>query len=123
MRGHVGGSVRGHVGGSGPFRSSCAALPVVLTNVALLNSIMGIISPILWSQLFAFFTSRPKASLIYLIFGPGGHLVVAGLSRFIACYTCSRIKDEHLFIRDTDVPDDIRPRLTPGKVLPAGETK
>lgn len=46
-----------------------------------LNSLMGIISPIIWSSLFALFNNRPKGSLLFLLFGPGGHCVVAGLSR------------------------------------------
>jgi MFS family permease len=67
-----------------------------------IGSIVGIVSPIFWSWLFEFFASRPHASTIYLLIGPGGHFVVAGICRLLAAHSCWRIKDEDLFIADSD---------------------
>jgi len=65
-----------------------------------IGSIIGIVTPVLWSRLFEFFANQPQAGIIYLIMGPGGHVVVAGLSRLLAAYSCWRIEDKDLFIAD-----------------------
>ena len=65
-----------------------------------IGSIIGIVTPVVWSRLFEFFANQPQAGIIYLIMGPGGHVVVAGLSRLLAAYSCWRIEDKDLFIAD-----------------------
>ena len=65
-----------------------------------IGSIIGIVTPVVWSRLFEFFANQPQAGIIYPIMGPGGHVVVAGLSRLLAAYSCWRIEDKDLFIAD-----------------------
>lgn len=38
-----------------------------------IGSIIGIVTPVVWSRLFEFFANQPQAGIIYLIMGPGGH--------------------------------------------------
>ena len=96
------------------------------------SSIIGIFTPVLWSRLFEFFAGRPEASPVFFIFGPvsprslrpqslpmflrrrraqGGHCVVAGLCRFAAAAACWSIKDEDLYIADSDDPAAVKARL------------
>ena len=76
-----------------------------------IGSIIGIVTPIIWSRLFEFFANQPKASIIYLLVGPGGHCVVAGVSHLLAGYSCWRIADRDLYIADADDVAQIKQQL------------
>ena len=92
-----------------------------------ISSVIGIASPILWSWMFEWFAKQPHASTMYLIMGPGGHFVVAGVCRLLAAYSCWRIRDQDLFIADSDDVVAIKQRMgLPGadyrrNVMPARE--
>ena len=66
-----------------------------------LASALGVFTPFLWANLYAFFQRLPKDSTMFRIFGPGGHFVVAAIFRLCGYIALRMCPAEYLFIEDT----------------------
>lgn len=65
-----------------------------------LASALGIFTPFLWANLYAFFQRLPEDAFLKQIFGPGGHFIIAALFRLCSCLVLRATPSEHLFIED-----------------------
>lgn len=65
-----------------------------------LASALGIFTPFLWANLYAYFQRLPKDSTMFRVFGPGGHFIVAALFRLCSFAALRMCPAEHLFIED-----------------------
>ena len=66
-----------------------------------LASALGIFTPFLWANLYAFFQRLPEDAFLKQTFGPGGHFIIAALFRLCSCLVLRATPSEHLFIEDT----------------------
>eukprot|EP01046_Picozoa_sp_COSAG06_P030691 COSAG06_NODE_2932_length_6073_cov_5.295782_4_plen_243_part_00 len=65
-----------------------------------LASALGVFTPFLWANLYAFFQRLPEDAVLKKTFGPGGHFIVAALFRLISCLVLRAVPAEHLHIED-----------------------
>ena len=65
-----------------------------------LASALGIFTPFLWANLYAFFERLPEESTLKQIFGPGGHFIIAALFRLASYLVLRSVDPKDLFIED-----------------------
>lgn len=65
-----------------------------------LASALGVFTPFLWANLYAYFQRLPQDAFLKATFGPGGHFIVAALFRLCSYLVLRACPAEELYIDD-----------------------
>lgn len=65
-----------------------------------LASALGVFTPFLWANLYAYFQRLPEDAFLKIAFGPGGHFIVAAIFRLCSCLVLRACPTEELYIDD-----------------------
>ena len=66
-----------------------------------LASALGVFTPFLWANLYAYFQRLPEDAFLKATFGPGGHFIVAALLRLCSCLVLRACPEAELYIDDS----------------------